>query len=64
VLGTSTCTAVDHTPFAGQTLRTRPALTLAHGDVVWDGQGFHPRGGRDRFLACGAPTLLQAKADV
>ncbi|WP_341678084.1 dihydropyrimidinase [Niveibacterium sp. SC-1] len=57
--------AVDYTPFAGQTLRAWPALTLARGEVAWDGQDFHPRRGRGRFLACGAPTLLpRAKADA
>ena len=49
--------AVDHTPYAGQTLRAWPGLTLAGGEVVWDGRQFHPRAGRGRFLACGTPTL-------
>ncbi|MFC3684882.1 dihydropyrimidinase [Hydrogenophaga luteola] len=49
--------AVDYTPYAGMTLRAWPALTLAAGEVVWDGRAFHPRQGRGRFLACGRPTL-------
>ena len=53
--------AVDYTPYAGQTLRAWPALTLARGEVVWDGTMFHPRAGQGRFLACGAPTLLPAR---
>jgi dihydropyrimidinase len=47
---------VDYTPYEGQTLRAWPAITIANGDVVWDGQ-FHARPGRGRFLACGRPTL-------
>ncbi|WP_342133695.1 amidohydrolase family protein, partial [Hydrogenophaga sp. OTU3427] len=49
--------AVDHTPYAGQTLRAWPAMTLIGGEVVWDG-AFHARPGRGRFLTCGAPSLL------
>lgn len=49
--------AVDYTPYAGMTLRAWPALTLAAGEVVWDGKAFHPRQGQGRFLACGRPTL-------
>ncbi|MEO6408717.1 MAG: amidohydrolase family protein, partial [Burkholderiaceae bacterium] len=49
--------AVDYTPYEGMRLRAWPALTLAGGDVVWDGKDFHPRAGRGRFLACGTPTL-------
>ena len=50
--------AVDYTPYAGQTLRAGPGLTLGGGEVVWDGRDFHARRGRGRFLACGAPSLL------
>ena len=50
--------AVDYTPYEGMTLRAWPVLTLAGGDVVWDGDRFHPRAGRGRFLRCGAPTLM------
>jgi dihydropyrimidinase len=39
------------------TLGAWPALTLAGGEVVWDGKSFHPRAGRGRFLRCGPPTL-------
>ena len=49
--------AVDYTPYEGMTLAAWPALTLAGGEVVWDGADFHPRAGRGRFLRCGAPTL-------
>ena len=49
--------AVDYTPYAGMTLRAWPALTLAGGQVVWDGTRFHPRRGQGRFLRCGPPTL-------
>jgi len=54
--------AVDHTPYAGMTLKAWPGLTLARGEVVWDGRDFHPRAGRGRFLACGVPTLQPRKA--
>ncbi len=49
--------AVDYTPYAGMTLRAWPGLTLSGGEVVWDGQSFHPRPGQGRFLNCGAPSL-------
>jgi dihydropyrimidinase len=49
--------AVDYTPYEGMTLQAWPALTLAGGEVVWDGQRFHPRAGRGRFLRCGPPSL-------
>jgi len=48
---------VDYTPYEGRTLRAWPGVTIAGGEVVWDGR-FHPRAGRGRFLACAAPTLL------
>ena len=37
------------------------AVTIAGGEVVWDGKHFHPRAGRGRFLQCGMPTLLPRK---
>jgi dihydropyrimidinase len=49
--------AVDYTPYEGMTLAAWPALTLAGGEVVWDGTDFHPRSGRGRFLRCRPPTL-------
>ena len=53
---------VDYTPYAGMTLRAWPALTLAGGQVVWDGNTFHPRPGQGRFLRCGPPSLRPRKA--
>jgi dihydropyrimidinase len=53
--------AVDYTPYEGMTLRAWPGITLAGGEVVWDGTAFHPRAGRGRFLKCGAPTLRAAR---
>ena len=47
---------VDYTPYEGQRMRAWPAITIASGEVVWDGE-FHPRPGRGRFLARGLPTL-------
>ena len=52
---------VDYTPYEGIELQSWPALTLAGGDVVWDGVKFHPRAGRGRFLRRGRPSLLPAR---
>jgi dihydropyrimidinase len=49
--------AVDHTPYAGRTLRAWPGLTLSRGEVVWDGSRFLGRAGRGQFLRGGEPTL-------
>ena len=49
---------VDYTPYEGMTLRAWPGLTLARGEVVWDGTDFHPQRGRGELLACGLPTLM------
>lgn len=49
---------VDYTPYEGMTLQAWPGLTLARGEVVWDGTDFHPRRGRGELLACGLPTLM------
>ena len=49
---------VDYTPYEGMKLQAWPAFTLARGEVVWDGQSFHPRQGRGQFLHCGQPSLL------
>jgi dihydropyrimidinase len=53
---------VDYTPYEGMQLKAWPAMTLAGGEVVWDGQDFHARAGRGRFLACGLPTLMPRKS--
>jgi dihydropyrimidinase len=50
---------VDYTPYEGRALRAWPALTMARGEVVWDGR-FRGSAGRGRFLACGRPSLLPA----
>jgi dihydropyrimidinase len=55
--------AVDHTPYAGRTLRAWPGLTLSRGEVVWDGTQLHSRPGQGRFLSCGAPSLLPRRVD-
>jgi dihydropyrimidinase len=49
--------AVDYTPYEGMRLRAWPGMTLARGEVVWDGSRFHPRPGAGRFLPCGRPSL-------
>jgi hypothetical protein len=35
-----------------------PGITIARGQVVWDGSRFTGSPGSGRFLSCGAPTLL------
>jgi dihydropyrimidinase len=54
--------AVDYTPYEGMRLRAWPALTLARGEVVWDGRTFTGGRGRGRFLRCGEPTLQPRRA--
>ncbi|MDM0090515.1 MULTISPECIES: dihydropyrimidinase [unclassified Variovorax] len=53
--------AVDYTPYEGMRLKAWPGLTISRGEVVWDGQEFHPRRGRGELLACGRPSLLPAR---
>ncbi|MDP9897977.1 dihydropyrimidinase [Variovorax ginsengisoli] len=48
---------VDYTPYEGMTLKAWPGVTLARGEVVWDGS-FHPQPGRGELLVCGIPTLM------
>ncbi|MFZ3119056.1 MAG: dihydropyrimidinase, partial [Variovorax sp.] len=55
---------VDYTPYEGMRLKAWPGLTLARGEVVWDGRDFHPQPGRGRLLACGAPSLMPARRAV
>ncbi|KQW39960.1 dihydropyrimidinase [Rhizobacter sp. Root404] len=50
--------AVDYTPYEGIEVQAWPALTLAGGDIVWDGSAFHPRTGRGQFLRRARPSLL------
>lgn len=56
--------AVDYTPYEGIEVKAWPALTIARGEVVWDGQTFHPRAGRGQFLKRGRPSLLPAARPV
>jgi dihydropyrimidinase len=49
---------VDYTPYEGMRLKAWPALTLACGETVWDGERFTARRGRGRFLPCGQPSIL------
>lgn len=52
---------VDYTPYEGMRLKAWPGVTLARGEVVWDGSDFHPQPGRGQLLACGAPSLMPAR---
>ncbi|MEJ8823717.1 dihydropyrimidinase [Variovorax humicola] len=56
--------AVDYTPYEGIEVKAWPATTIARGEVVWDGQAFHPRAGRGEFLKRGRPSLLPAARPV
>lgn len=51
---------VDYTPYEGMQLSAWPAITLARGEVVWDGE---PRGaaGRGKFLPCQKPAPAQTR---
>lgn len=55
--------AVDYTPYEGRVLKAWPGMTIASGEVVWDG-AFHARKGRGRFLRCGPPSLLPVRQGV
>lgn len=52
--------AVDYTPYEGMKLKAWPGITIACGEVVWDGQ-FHERLGKGKFLSCSLPSLLPRK---
>ena len=49
--------AVDYTPYEGMRLQAWPGVTLSRGEVLWDGNSFHPQVGRGRFLACNRQSL-------
>lgn len=53
--------ATDYIPYEGIALKAWPGITLSAGEIVWDGQNFHPRAGCGRFLNCDAPSLLPKK---
>lgn len=50
--------AVDYTPYEGMRLSAWPGLTLARGEVVWNGQDLTAETGRGQFLRRGGPSLL------
>ncbi|MBT2335726.1 dihydropyrimidinase [Variovorax paradoxus] len=52
---------VDYTPYEGMRLKAWPGVTLARGEVMWDGAAFTGRTGHGRFLPCGTPTLLSGR---
>ncbi|MEG1767600.1 MAG: dihydropyrimidinase [Comamonas sp.] len=49
---------VDYTPYEGMQLKAWPAMTIARGRVLWDGQDFTPAAGHGQLLVCGEPSLL------
>jgi dihydropyrimidinase len=42
--------AVDYTPYAGQTVRGWPVMTISRGDVVWDDGKVYAKPGRGLFI--------------
>jgi len=42
--------AVDYTPYAGQTVRGWPVMTISRGDVVWDDGKIYAEPGRGQFI--------------
>lgn len=54
--------AVDYTPYEGMRIQAWPALTLARGEVVWDGRAPQGKAGRGRFLKCEAPMFSRSGA--
>lgn len=53
--------AVDYTPYEGIVLKSWPGVTIASGEVVWDGKDFFPRLGQGRYLRRERPSILPAK---
>ena len=51
--------AVDYTPYEGMRVRAWPAVTLARGEVVWDGERPQGKPGRGRFLKCLSPSTRE-----
>ena len=50
---------VDYTPYEGIKLGSWPQLTLARGEVVWDGSTPQGRTGRGHFLKCAPPDAAR-----
>jgi dihydropyrimidinase len=53
--------AVDYTPYDGMRITGWPALTLARGELVWDGRAPQGNVGRGRFLKCAVPDAARPK---
>ena len=53
--------AVDYTPYEGMRLSAWPGMTIARGEVVWDGINFTGQADYGRFLTRGRPSLLPRK---
>ena len=47
--------ATDHTPYAGQTVRGWPVMTISRGDIVWDDGRILSEPGRGQFIARARP---------
>lgn len=53
--------AVDYTPYESMRLSAWPGMTIARGEVVWDGVNALSKPGRGVFLPCDKPTLVARK---
>ena len=50
---------VDYTPYEGIKLGSWPQVTVARGEVVWDGSTPQGRAGRGQFLKCAPPDAAR-----
>lgn len=48
---------VDYTPYDGIALQAWPGVTIARGEVVWNGESYLSQPGRGEFLRCGLPNI-------
>ncbi|MBA3517132.1 MAG: dihydropyrimidinase [Rhizobiales bacterium] len=53
--------AVDHTPYAGQTVRGWPVMTISRGELVWNDGEVLSRPGRGQFIARQRPFPPQQR---
>jgi dihydropyrimidinase len=51
--------AADHTPYAWQTVRGWPVMTISRGDLVWDDGEIYSIAGRGRFIPRKRPFARQ-----
>ncbi len=54
--------ATDHTPYAGQTVRGWPVMTISRGDIVWNDGEITSQAGRGQFIARQRPFPPQQES--